>query len=78
MNKSNDYCQHEYKLDEEIGILCRRCGFVSSEIRDVSAPFVSLEITNEYFLEISNLVSFFTCTLDGGSTAMISFCCYMC
>ncbi|KAB1217668.1 SNF2 domain-containing protein CLASSY 2 [Morella rubra] len=40
MKRSSDNCQHEYKLDEEIGILCRRCGFVSSEIRDVSAPFM--------------------------------------
>ncbi|KAG6670301.1 SNF2 domain-containing protein CLASSY 1-like isoform X1 [Carya illinoinensis] len=46
MNKSNDYCQHEYKLDEEIGILCRRCGFVSSEIRDVSAPFMQYTCWN--------------------------------
>lgn len=34
-------CQHEYKIDEEIGILCRICGFVLTEIRDVSPPFVS-------------------------------------
>ncbi|KAM3697745.1 hypothetical protein ACB098_06G137200 [Castanea mollissima] len=40
MNNSSEICQHEYKLDEEIGILCRRCGFVSTEIRDISAPFM--------------------------------------
>uniref|UniRef100_A0A2N9GS55 Helicase ATP-binding domain-containing protein n=1 Tax=Fagus sylvatica TaxID=28930 RepID=A0A2N9GS55_FAGSY len=37
---SSEICQHEYKLDEEIGILCRRCGYVSTEIRDVAAPFM--------------------------------------
>jgi DNA repair and recombination RAD54-like protein len=46
MKKLSESCQHEYKLDEEIGILCSRCGYVSSEIRDVSAPFVSLELMN--------------------------------
>lgn len=40
MKKLSESCQHEYKLDEEIGILCSRCGYVSSEIRDVSAPFM--------------------------------------
>lgn len=34
-------CQHEFKLDEEIGILCQICGFVKTEIKYVSAPFVS-------------------------------------
>ncbi|KAA8534022.1 hypothetical protein F0562_031539 [Nyssa sinensis] len=32
-------CLHEYKLDEEIGILCQLCGFVSTEIKDVSPSF---------------------------------------
>ena len=34
-------CQHQYKVDEEIGVLCHICGFVLTEIRDVSPPFVS-------------------------------------
>ncbi|KAJ9160389.1 hypothetical protein P3X46_025796 [Hevea brasiliensis] len=38
--KSTEYCQHEFRLDEEIGIYCRTCGFVSTEIRHFSAPFV--------------------------------------
>eukprot|EP00258_Populus_trichocarpa_P046849 XP_024462868.1 SNF2 domain-containing protein CLASSY 2 isoform X4 [Populus trichocarpa] len=33
-------CQHEFKLDEEIGILCQICGFVKTEIKYVSAPFM--------------------------------------
>ncbi|KAH7854874.1 hypothetical protein Vadar_018632 [Vaccinium darrowii] len=33
-------CRHEYKLNEEIGILCRLCGFVLTEIRDVSPSFL--------------------------------------
>lgn len=40
MQNSSEGCRHEYKLNEEIGILCHRCGFVSTEIRDVSAPFM--------------------------------------
>ncbi|CAL5343695.1 unnamed protein product [Camellia sinensis] len=32
-------CQHEYELNEEIGILCQLCGFVSTEIKDVSPTF---------------------------------------
>ncbi|KAJ8761685.1 hypothetical protein K2173_004461 [Erythroxylum novogranatense] len=34
------YCKHKFKVDEEIGILCRICGFVKSEIKYVSTPFV--------------------------------------
>ncbi|CAK7325930.1 unnamed protein product [Dovyalis caffra] len=37
---SSEYCQHEFKLDEEIGILCHICGFVKTEIKYVSAPFM--------------------------------------
>ncbi|XP_043702332.1 SNF2 domain-containing protein CLASSY 2-like [Telopea speciosissima] len=33
-------CQHEFKLDEEIGHVCQLCSFVSTEIRDVSLPFL--------------------------------------
>lgn len=40
-NISEQVCQHEYILDEEIGVLCQLCGFVSTEIKDVSPPFVS-------------------------------------
>uniref|UniRef100_A0A6N2K9U7 Helicase C-terminal domain-containing protein n=1 Tax=Salix viminalis TaxID=40686 RepID=A0A6N2K9U7_SALVM len=38
---SDGNCQHEFKLDEEIGILCQICGFVKTEIKYVSAPFSS-------------------------------------
>ncbi|XWS74759.1 hypothetical protein CRYUN_Cryun01aG0025300 [Craigia yunnanensis] len=40
LRKSSGNCQHEFKLDEEIGVLCRICGFVSTEIKHVSAPFM--------------------------------------
>ncbi|KAJ8769477.1 hypothetical protein K2173_002967 [Erythroxylum novogranatense] len=40
MQNSGKYCKHEFKVDEEIGILCHICGFVKSEIKYVSAPFV--------------------------------------
>ncbi|GMN41227.1 hypothetical protein TIFTF001_010435 [Ficus carica] len=33
-------CQHDYKVDEELGVLCGICGFVLTEIKDVSPPFV--------------------------------------
>lgn len=39
--QAGKWCQHEFKLNEEIGMLCHICGFVSTEIKDVSAPFVS-------------------------------------
>lgn len=34
-------CQHEFKLNEEIGILCQLCGFVSTEIKNVSPSFLN-------------------------------------
>ncbi|KAL6980760.1 SNF2 domain-containing protein [Sarracenia purpurea var. burkii] len=37
-------CRHEYKINEEIGIICRLCGFVSTEIKDISPSF--LQCTN--------------------------------
>ncbi|XP_050209974.1 SNF2 domain-containing protein CLASSY 2-like [Mercurialis annua] len=39
MQNSDENCEHEFKLDEEIGILCHLCGFVSTEVKFVSAPF---------------------------------------
>ncbi|XP_021296033.1 SNF2 domain-containing protein CLASSY 2-like, partial [Herrania umbratica] len=40
LRKSSGNCQHDFKLDEEIGVLCRICGFVRTEIKYVSAPFL--------------------------------------
>lgn len=40
-NTSEQVCQHDLILNEEIGVLCRLCGFVSTDIRDVLPPFVS-------------------------------------
>ncbi|XP_057483318.1 SNF2 domain-containing protein CLASSY 1-like [Actinidia eriantha] len=34
------FCRHEFKLNEEIGILCQLCGYVSTEIKDVSPTFL--------------------------------------
>jgi len=39
--KARSGCEHDYRLEEEIGMCCRLCGHVGSEIKDVSAPFVS-------------------------------------
>ncbi|RZC91844.1 hypothetical protein C5167_021557 [Papaver somniferum] len=33
-------CQHEYHLDEEIGLICLLCKSVVTEIRDMSLPFL--------------------------------------
>ncbi|XP_058084564.1 SNF2 domain-containing protein CLASSY 2-like [Magnolia sinica] len=37
-------CQHEYKLDEEVGIVCLLCNVVKTEIRYVSPPFLQKEV----------------------------------
>ncbi|KAL5568844.1 hypothetical protein UlMin_025419, partial [Ulmus minor] len=37
--RSRASCQHDFKIDEEIGVLCRLCGFVASEIKHVTPPF---------------------------------------
>lgn len=42
--KSNSHeqkCQHDYRLNEQFGIICKLCGHVRSEIKDVSPSFVS-------------------------------------
>lgn len=38
--KNDGSCQHVYTIDDEVGILCRLCGYVITEIRDVSPPFM--------------------------------------
>ncbi|ESR49053.1 SNF2 domain-containing protein CLASSY 1 [Citrus sinensis] len=37
---SSIVCQHEFTLDEEIGILCPKCGFVKTEIKYVTPAFL--------------------------------------
>lgn len=39
--KLNEVCQHDFRLDEEIGIYCLRCGVVKTAIKDISPPVVS-------------------------------------
>lgn len=34
-------CEHDYRLDEEVGMVCRLCGSVETEIKDILPPFVS-------------------------------------
>ncbi|XP_061375050.1 SNF2 domain-containing protein CLASSY 1-like [Gastrolobium bilobum] len=41
VEKPNETCQHDNRLDEQIGIYCLKCGYVTTEIRNISAPFVS-------------------------------------
>ncbi|WJX58928.1 hypothetical protein P8452_44331 [Trifolium repens] len=38
--KLKEVCEHDNRLDEEIGIYCIRCGFVTTHIRDVNPIFV--------------------------------------
>jgi len=40
-HKATCDCEHDYELNEEIGMCCRLCGHVGTEIKHVSAPFVS-------------------------------------
>ncbi|KAM7276876.1 hypothetical protein ACFE04_018742 [Oxalis oulophora] len=37
-------CEHDYVLKEEIGMLCRLCGHVGTEIKYVSAPFMQSKV----------------------------------
>ncbi|GFP96833.1 snf2 domain-containing protein classy 2 [Phtheirospermum japonicum] len=32
-------CEHDYLLDEQVGTVCRLCGFVETEIKDILPPF---------------------------------------
>jgi DNA repair and recombination RAD54-like protein len=36
------HCNHDTRLDEEIGVYCRLCGWVFTEIRYISEPVVSI------------------------------------
>ncbi|XP_050369084.1 SNF2 domain-containing protein CLASSY 1-like [Argentina anserina] len=38
--KSDQGCEHYFTLDEEIGLKCITCGFVKTEIKHVTPPFV--------------------------------------
>ncbi|KAI3470924.1 hypothetical protein Pfo_027587 [Paulownia fortunei] len=34
-------CEHDYRLNEQVGTVCRMCGFVETEIKDILPPFIS-------------------------------------
>ncbi|XP_058760431.1 SNF2 domain-containing protein CLASSY 4-like [Vicia villosa] len=40
MESSSSECDHDIRLDEEIGVYCRRCGWVVTDIKDVSPQVV--------------------------------------
>ncbi|XP_031247872.1 SNF2 domain-containing protein CLASSY 2-like [Pistacia vera] len=44
LEKSSEGCQHKYRLDEEVGICCIKCGFVRTEIKYVAPPFMQHRI----------------------------------
>ncbi|PON79106.1 SNF2 domain-containing protein CLASSY [Parasponia andersonii] len=50
---SKEDCQHEYKVDEEVGILCNKCGSVFTEIRDILPPFMQNTGWNAYDKKIN-------------------------
>ncbi|KAG0498999.1 hypothetical protein HPP92_003690 [Vanilla planifolia] len=39
-------CNHDFKLDEQIGIICQLCNFVQTDIRDVMPQFVTSDRWN--------------------------------
>lgn len=41
VEKPMNICPHDFKLDEEIGLICKLCGVVSTEVKDISPDFVS-------------------------------------
>lgn len=40
IQKTTEVCQHSYRLNEEIGMCCLLCGFISTEIKYMTAPFM--------------------------------------
>ncbi|KAK4786110.1 hypothetical protein SAY86_002799 [Trapa natans] len=38
--KPMNICPHDFKLDEEIGIICKLCGIVSTEVKDIAPNFI--------------------------------------
>ncbi|XP_058764637.1 SNF2 domain-containing protein CLASSY 2-like [Vicia villosa] len=38
--ESKETCEHDFRLEDEIGIYCTRCGFVKTAIRDISEPIM--------------------------------------
>ncbi|GFP86571.1 snf2 domain-containing protein classy 1 [Phtheirospermum japonicum] len=36
-----NFCKHDYILDEQVGTICQLCGFVETEIKDILPQFVS-------------------------------------
>ncbi|QCE01379.1 SNF2 domain-containing protein CLASSY 2-like [Vigna unguiculata] len=38
--KPNQGCPHEFRMNEQIGIYCYRCGFVKTEIKYITPPFI--------------------------------------
>lgn len=36
-----EQCEHDFRLDEQVGTVCQLCGFVETKIKDILPPFVS-------------------------------------
>ncbi|KAL3653440.1 SNF2 domain-containing protein [Castilleja foliolosa] len=39
IEEKTNKCEHDYLLDEQVGTVCRLCGFVETEIKDILPPF---------------------------------------
>ncbi|KAG8380895.1 hypothetical protein BUALT_Bualt06G0064300 [Buddleja alternifolia] len=40
-NGERKVCEHDFRLNEQVGTVCRLCGFVETEIKDILPPFKS-------------------------------------
>ncbi|XP_061351761.1 SNF2 domain-containing protein CLASSY 1-like [Gastrolobium bilobum] len=47
LEKSTEVCEHDYRLNEEIGIYCLKCGFVRMEIKYVLPPFIERSVCHQ-------------------------------
>nr|KYP73095.1 DNA repair and recombination protein RAD54 [Cajanus cajan]KYP73146.1 DNA repair and recombination protein RAD54 [Cajanus cajan] len=45
--KPNEGCPHDFRLNEEIGIYCYRCGLVSTEIKYITPPFIQHSVCHQ-------------------------------
>ncbi|KAL2317089.1 hypothetical protein Fmac_030965 [Flemingia macrophylla] len=45
--KPNEGCPHDFRLNEEIGIYCYRCGHVSTEIKYITPPFIQHSVCHQ-------------------------------
>ncbi|KAG4962198.1 hypothetical protein AAZX31_14G054100 [Glycine max] len=47
LENPNAGCPHDFRMNEEIGIYCYRCGFVSTEIKYITPPFIQHSVWHQ-------------------------------